>query len=307
MNQPNVELMKRHFLYEERGDSDAVLAEMCDPPVYYTPARVDLPTRNPDDVRAIHAALFNSLADLHFSYRSLFATDTLGCAELIATGRQTGPRHGVAPTGKPLTVVGASLFTFRDGKIASENVCSDTGSVLRQLGLKASYTASGEPKSAPAFVIDEAAACSGDAHNLGLMRRHFLYEEKGDTDAVLAEMCDPPAYYTPARGDQLTTTRDGVRAIHQSLFDSRSNLKFRFRSLFATTTHGCAELIGTGDHTGPWRGVAPTGRNFTVVGCSIFTFRDGKIASESVCADTASVLRQLGLQAVYEKTAAAAE
>ncbi|MPZ61570.1 MAG: hypothetical protein GEU93_09790 [Propionibacteriales bacterium] len=56
-------------------------------------------------------------------------------------------------------------------------------------------------------------------------------------------------------------------------------------------------FLCSGTHQGTWRGHEPTGRRFERVDeVYFFTFRDGKIISGWGIEDTASRLRQLGLQ-----------
>ena len=131
--------------------------------------------------------------------------------------------------------------------------------------------------------------------NVELMRRHFSYEERGDSDAVLAEMTDSPEYYIPSRGDEVVRTKAGIRAIHQSLSDAFPDLTIEVKSLFATDTHGCAEVILSGMHAREFVGIPATGKRISYVVASVFTFLDGKIASESVYYDRRVILRQLGI------------
>lgn len=132
-------------------------------------------------------------------------------------------------------------------------------------------------------------------YNVELMRRHFQYEERGDSDAVLAEMTDTPEYYIPGRSEEIVRSKAGIRDIHQSLIEGLPDLKIEVESLFATDSHGCAEVIVSGTQSQEFQGIPPTGKRIAYKVASVFTFKDGKIASESVYYDRRVILRQLGI------------
>jgi predicted ester cyclase len=51
-------------------------------------------------------------------------------------GRHTGEWQGIAATGRKIEVAVCTVYKFDErGKLASENVYFDTGSLLKQLGV----------------------------------------------------------------------------------------------------------------------------------------------------------------------------
>ncbi|MDX1746233.1 MAG: ester cyclase, partial [Halobacteriales archaeon] len=63
-----------------------------------------------------------------------------------------------------------------------------------------------------------------------------------------------------------------------------------------TGEHVILEVVITGTHTGPWRGLPGTGRRVEFPLCAVYTFDgDGKLAGERIYYDRATVLRQLGI------------
>ena len=86
--------------------------------------------------------------------------------------------------------------------------------------------------------------------NADTIRRHFQYEERGDSDSVLADMTDNPRYVIPglfadepdARGDirQVHTGKDAIRRIHDNLFGAFEQLKIDVLSVVADDTNGYA-------------------------------------------------------------------
>jgi steroid delta-isomerase-like uncharacterized protein len=146
MNESNAEMIRRHFRLEEEGDTDAVLAEMVDDPVYIIPGQfvddiegktdVRLVHTGKDAIRKIHEALFDAFEDLKIDLKTLIVTDTHGCAEVDVNGVLAAPFDGVEGPGCYVHIQHVAIFTFRDGKIASESVYYDRREVMRQTGVQ---------------------------------------------------------------------------------------------------------------------------------------------------------------------------
>ncbi|MBI1763434.1 MAG: ester cyclase [Acidobacteria bacterium] len=51
----------------------------------------------------------------------------------------------------------------------------------------------------------------------------------------------------------------------------------------------------TGTHVGEFNGIAPTGKQFTLDGVSIYRFANGKLVEERTVGDALSLLKQLGV------------
>jgi steroid delta-isomerase-like uncharacterized protein len=146
MNEQNAEMIRRHFRLEEQGDSDAVLAEMADEPVYIIPGLfgddtdgktdVRLVHRGKDAIRAIHDALFGAFEELHIDVRTLITDGSYGCAEIDVHGVLAGPFDGVEGPGCYVHIQHVAIFSFSDGKIASESIYYDRREVMRQVGVR---------------------------------------------------------------------------------------------------------------------------------------------------------------------------
>jgi steroid delta-isomerase-like uncharacterized protein len=130
--------------------------------------------------------------------------------------------------------------------------------------------------------------------NVDLIRRHLHLEETGQYEAVLADMTDPPEYYLPGRSAEPITSRDGVSEIHHILFESLEDISIDVVTIDANDEFGFAEVVTSGIHVREFRGIPPTGKKIQLSSCGVFLFRDGKIRRESIYADRAELLRQLG-------------
>jgi steroid delta-isomerase-like uncharacterized protein len=71
--------------------------------------------------------------DLKFVVDDAVYAENASAVRWTFTGTNTGA-GAMPPTGKPVKIVGISLFHFADGKIASEWVTFDNQTVLEQLG-----------------------------------------------------------------------------------------------------------------------------------------------------------------------------
>ncbi len=66
-----------------------------------------------------------------------------------------------------------------------------------------------------------------------------------------------------------------------------------------------AQLRGT--HTGPFRGLPPTGRSYEVQGVAIYLFEDDRLICERIYFDAGTILRQLGVARDPNSTAGRVE
>src|SRR5215472_14996747 len=74
------------------------------------------------------------------------------------------------------------------------------------------------------------------------------------------------------------------------------DLRIEVQQRYASEDVVILEVLITGHHLGPWRGLLPTGRFIQFPLCGIFTFDDeNQLAGEKIYYDRATVLRQLGL------------
>lgn len=134
--QENIELVKRHFENECRGDSPAVLAEMTDDCYYYMYPVFDHRIDNKADITAIHDGLAGAFSDMRIEIEDVVATEDRVAAQVVLAGRQTGEWDGIPPTGKPVRMHTVAYFKIRDGRIVSESIYFDRREVLRQLGIQ---------------------------------------------------------------------------------------------------------------------------------------------------------------------------
>ena len=107
----------------------------------------------------------------------------------------------------------------------------------------------------------------------------------GNLDA-LEQLCDP-------------AMAEGARRWIAPFLESFPDVHMETVELVAEGERVVGRFRCSATHTGPWRGRPPTGRRFEDVDeVYFFTVRDGRITEAWGLEDTASRVRQLGLETV---------
>jgi predicted ester cyclase len=107
----------------------------------------------------------------------------------------------------------------------------------------------------------------------------FVNEEAGDDPDDVERQLHGPA---------------GFLATSRWLRDAFSDLRFELQETVAEGDTVMAAAVMTGRHTGPFNGIAPTGRPITHKQVHIFTLADGQISRHRAVRDDLGLLLQLG-------------
>ena len=86
----------------------------------------------------------------------------------------------------------------------------------------------------------------------------------------------------------------GFLATSRWLRDAFSDLRFELQETIAEGDMVMAAAVMTGRHTGPFNGIAPTGRPIAHKQVHIFTIADGQISRHRAVRDDLGLLLQLG-------------
>ncbi len=85
----------------------------------------------------------------------------------------------------------------------------------------------------------------------------------------------------------------GVRAITQAWLGGFSEVQYTLESFTQDQGHVETRLVVTGVHTGPFMGLAPTGRRITFVDSSRLRMENGKIVEVWANTDIPALMQQL--------------
>ena len=126
-----------------------------------------------------------------------------------------------------------------------------------------------------------------------LVRKHVEAENAADYETALATFQHPRYEYVAS--DEVY---DGAEEVmdHWREFDRAfPDQEIEIVRLHTADDAVLMEAIARGTHTGPFRGLPPTGRRWEQQFLAIFVFEDDALVCERVYYDTSTVLQQLGI------------
>lgn len=129
-----------------------------------------------------------------------------------------------------------------------------------------------------------------------ILNEHLRAENAHDLEATLATL-HPECVFEEVATGEVYHGRAGAAQHYRKWWDA-------FGLTFARGDHGSGRWAADGSfvaegefhgrHVGPFRGIAPTGKEVCFRFCVFVGFRDGLLASERFYYDLSSVLRPLG-------------
>lgn len=126
----------------------------------------------------------------------------------------------------------------------------------------------------------------------------FRLIETGDAELaqriVASDFINEEALDDPEDADRQQPGPVGFLATSQWLRDAFSNLRFELHETLAADGTVIAVATMTGEHTGPFNGIAPTGKRITHEQVHIFAVADGQIKHHRAVRDDLGLLLQLG-------------
>jgi steroid delta-isomerase-like uncharacterized protein len=131
-----------------------------------------------------------------------------------------------------------------------------------------------------------------------IARESFRLIETGDAELaehiIAADFVNQEAEDDPEDVERQQHGPAGFLATSRWLRDAFSNLRFELQETVAEGDTVIAAATMTGQHTGAFNGIPPTGRPIAHKQVHIFTIADGQITSHRAVRDDLGLLRQLG-------------
>ncbi len=124
-----------------------------------------------------------------------------------------------------------------------------------------------------------------------VVRRYFEAYNTQRQEAIMAFVHPDHIYHPPAGGAPMD--RPGRQADEAPFFAAFSDIEPVIEDQIAEGNCVATRVTMRCTHTGPYGGVAPTGRRITIPFIDIATVRDGKILEEWAEFDMRGILRQL--------------
>ena len=126
-----------------------------------------------------------------------------------------------------------------------------------------------------------------------VVREHMESENRLDFEATLQTFKHPRYELIPT--GEIFDGVDAVRGYYAASRAAFPDQRNRVIALHYADDGVIVEFDLMGTHTGPMRGIPPTGRTFTCRMVALFLFEDDRIVCERVYFDAATILRQLGI------------
>jgi steroid delta-isomerase-like uncharacterized protein len=126
-----------------------------------------------------------------------------------------------------------------------------------------------------------------------LVRKHVEAENAADYETALATFQHPRYEYVA--NDEIYDGAEEVMAHWREFDRAFPDQEIEIVALHTADDAVLMEAIARGTHTGPFRGLPPTGRRFEQQFIAIFVFEGDGLVRERVYYDTATVLQQLGI------------
>jgi predicted ester cyclase len=131
-----------------------------------------------------------------------------------------------------------------------------------------------------------------------IARESFRLIETGDAELaqhiIAPDFVNEEAEDDPGDVERQQHGPAGFLATSRWLRDAFSNLCFELQETVAEGNTVMAAATMTGEHTGPFNGIAPTGRPITHRQVHIFTITEGQITNHRAVRDDLGLLLQLG-------------
>jgi len=126
-----------------------------------------------------------------------------------------------------------------------------------------------------------------------LVRKHVDAENAADYETALATFEHPRYEYVAT--DEVYDGAEEVMAHWREFDRAFPDQDIGIVRLHSADDAVLMEAIARGTHSGPFRGLPPTGRRFEQQFLAIFVFEGDALVCERVYYDTATVLQQLGI------------
>jgi steroid delta-isomerase-like uncharacterized protein len=128
----NVELVRAGFEAFNVGDVDECIALMA-PDIIINLAELPGPQHGREVWRQGFELMKYAFPDLQARIEDIFAAQDKVAVRLRFRGTHSGEFLSFRPTGRTIEYVSHEFYRIADGLIAEEWICSDTGTLLRQL------------------------------------------------------------------------------------------------------------------------------------------------------------------------------
>jgi steroid delta-isomerase-like uncharacterized protein len=257
-----IEVAQRFFNAWDTQDADAIVAAFAKGGTY----------QNPDTGQALIGEAIATFAKGVWAAFPDFSTELISIGESggglvtyrwVMRGTNTGPGlDGSPPTGRPLTLTGATFVQVEGEKIRSVQDYFDRKTVDEQLG-----------------TLGDIRKDSMIKANLATVEAHFHNEALNEIEKACDLYTDDIVWEAPARHLLLRNKQDTIDN-YRKMFASAKDVEFRNLQRFATVDRVVDDSIARCKIIGPHSLPVPIGSEIEMRLVHIFEMREAKIARE---------------------------
>jgi steroid delta-isomerase-like uncharacterized protein len=130
---------------------------------------------------------------------------------------------------------------------------------------------------------------------IAAVEEHVRQENRHDLDGLLSTFGGTALYEDSPWGERHEGL-SAVREYYAGLLRAAPDLHIEVKRRHVSDEAIVLELLITGTHLGPWRGLPRTGRRIEFPLCAVYTFDDqDRMVGERIYYDRATILHQLGV------------
>ena len=130
--------------------------------------------------------------------------------------------------------------------------------------------------------------------NIKTAEEHLEAEANRELDRLLGTLADDSVYEESLLGKPVRG-KAAIAGYYEELWKGFPDFKYEVTNRVADQSCVIYEMTFRGTHTGPFRGIPPTGRKGEIKGVVVFPMKDGKALGERIYLDNFSLLTQLGV------------
>lgn len=139
------------------------------------------------------------------------------------------------------------------------------------------------------------------AENIKTAEEHLEAESKRELDRLLGTLAEECVYEENLL-KRSVRGKEEVAQYYEELWQAFPDVTYVVTNRVADEACVIYEMTFRGTHTGPFRGIPPTGRQGEIKGVIVFPMKDGKALGERIYLDGLALLTQIGLLPDPERT-----
>lgn len=252
-------------------------------------------------LKTTFAGLRVAFPDINCQAEELIAEGDRVTVLELCTGTQQGAFLGIPPTNRPVTVRSIDIWRVEGGQLVEYWNLVDVLDMLTQLGIVPAFGAAATPAAvatpdsmAVATAPMVATPMTADLEaNKEVVRRFFAAFAAPDPTRLEEVLAPDLVHHSAPQG--FPPGREGVQQIALAFEAGIPDYQITVEDQIAEGDFVASRATLTGTHTGPFLGIPPTGRPFSVPAIFVNRVVGGQIVDHWEVIDEFGILVQVGL------------